>query len=312
MRKIFLIIFLLIISYFFYSFIETEDLDDTTTIFDNVEYKNCIANKNSEEFLSDSFYELEDELNELLEEYNNSSVIYQEINSNYIYEYDEDKIYYGASTIKAPFALTIYKKAEETPSILDKVLHYKTENYIAGTGIIRYQIDEKTDYTVRELVKYMIEDSDNIGYYMLLDEFDKYESKEEWNELGTTTTFTGGDKFSVMNATDANIYMNEIYKYLTTDTTLSKELATVFKNASKNSIIKKNLPYDVYFKYGWYSVNYHEMVVVLESNPYTLIIMTTAYSNREEILKNITELTLQMHIKHWNDLLNNCMQYLRK
>jgi hypothetical protein len=54
------------------------------------------------------------------------------------------------------------------------------------------------------------------------------------------------------------------------------------------------------------------MVVVLESNPYTLIIMTTAYSNREEILKNITELTLQMHIKHWNDLLNNCMQYLRK
>jgi hypothetical protein len=311
MKKFIFFILCLIGIYYLYSYAQTIELEEETEVkeVDNTRYLECMSNKDSSTFLSDDFKELENELNDTLKQYGNNSVIYDEINSDYEFKYNEDEVYYGASTIKAPFAISIYKEAESNPEILDKVLHYTSKYYIGGTGEIQYHLNTKKDYTIRELIKYMIEDSDNIAYYMLLDEFDKYKSKKEWNALGSTTTFTGGDKFSMMNALDANIYMNELYKYLNTNTKLSKELGEVFKNASKNSIIKKNVPYNVYFKYGWYSVYYHEMTIISQDNPYTLVILTSAYSRRETIMKKVTELTLKMHIQHWNDLMNSCIKY---
>ena len=73
---------------------------------------------------------------------------------------------------------------------------------------------EDTYYTIGELVKLSIVESDNTAYIKLVDLIGKDVIKEYGNKLGAIHTMEGVDSFGITNANDLKCYFSEIKKFI--------------------------------------------------------------------------------------------------
>lgn len=265
---------------------------------------NCINNYNDDFVLSENFDDLKEEIINMSGTY---SIIYKELkDDNIIIKRNSDFVFYGESTVKLPFAIYIYTLAKEDNSILDKVLYFKSSNRIGGSGILQ-NMDLTKGYKIRTLVKYMIEESDNIAFYMLLDEFGNKGARAYWNELGSTTTFSGYDKFGKLSGDDALLYLEKINELIDLDDELYNELLFYTLNASKISIMKKVINTDMYFKYGGPTSAFHELAVVDTENKYILAVLTSIKTvNYNDLLTKVASNVKEMHDMYWVEKKNYC------
>ncbi len=256
----------------------------------------CLTNKDefNEKYFNTNLINEINNFNDYLNNSSNYAIIYKEINANFQITRNEYNSFYGASIIKAALAIYIFEQAENDKTILENKIYYSSKYYMGGAGIIKNNI--KQSYTVLELTKYMIEESDNIAFLMLYNNFNINDVRNFWKNFGTTKTFIGNDKFGNITANDALIYMEELNNYLNTKTELSKVLAKIFNNASKNSYIAKNLNEEIYFKYGETIPNYHEIALVNTKNPYIIVILTTKFPNNHvDFINNISNYIKNIH-----------------
>ena len=256
-------------------------------------------------FLSRDFFDKVRELKRLFGP--DVSIVYQGLTqSNFFIKHNEETAFYGASIVKMALGIYIYREAELTPGLLDKRLAHKSSHYAEGTGVMQY-MDLTRPYTIRELVKYLIEDSDNIAFYMLLDEFNSTDVRKYWNSLNTTYTFVGWDRFGQINGSDAQIYAEELYRYLRTDTGLSSELGQYFLNAAKNSIIQSAVNEPIYFKYGETMPHYHEVSIVSGKHPYILVIITNLLDKGHyDYIKEAAARVDELNARYWQERTDYC------
>lgn len=62
--------------------------------------------------------------------------------------------------------------------------------------------------------------------------------------------------------------MMELYNYYNSNTTLSNELASVFKNVTFKIITNKDGEYNTMNKSGWTGSVLHDVAIVFDDNPY--------------------------------------------
>ncbi len=233
------------------------------------------------------------------------SVIYKElVDDNLILGTNLEHLFYGESTVKLPFAIYIYELAKSDPSILTKELYFKESNRVGGSGIMQ-NMDLSRSFSVKELVKYMVEESDNIAFYMLLDEFPKVGAQEFWEGKGAYSTFDGTDKFGHLKANDALIYMQYAYNLIKGEDSFYDELLTNMINANKscvNCYFNDSISTDMYFKYGGPTSAYHELAIVNDEKPYILIVLTEiANTNYASVLPSISLEVSKLHDMYWDE-----------
>lgn len=235
--------------------------------------------------------------NDYLEKINSKysiSFMFEDLNSGYKFAKNEKISYYAASTIKLLDALYIYTKARAGSLNLDDTKIYTSE-YDVG-GLKNYKIGDKI--SIRNLVKEAILVSDNNAHFMLVDYIGFNNLKSFGNDLGATTTLIGGDNFGNMNAYDANLYLKELYNFLSIDDVYSKELYDFFLNADQNYFNASDV--DVLHKYGNYSYYYNDLSIVYEDNPYSLAILSYyGEGNYEDIFADI-QLIINNFSKDYN------------
>ena len=271
--------------------------------------KKCLASK--DQFTEKNYnVNLQTKINQFNEYLNNNynyALVYHELNDNFGLTKNENISFYGASIIKVTLAIYIYEKAESDESILNKTITYSSKYYKGGAGVIKNNI--QSSYPVRDLIKYMIEDSDNIAFMMLYNNFNINDIRNFWNNYGATKTFVGSDEFGYITANDTKIYMNELYNYLNTNTKLSEELGNYFLAASKNSYIAKNINKPVYFKYGETAPYYHEITIIKDENPYILNILTTKFPNNHiNFINNVTNYVSDIHKTYFDNKKEYCYE----
>lgn len=189
----------------------------------------------------------------------------------------------------------IYLPGEEKYDLSRTWIYDSETMYSYGSGIIQ---DEEDGFslTYAELFTYALKYSDNVAFAQLRRTFGYGSHNKLLKELG----IAGADEgFMQLSANDCAVYLSEIYKYFNTDS----RYAALMKEALLSSDYPVMIPNAVEptvcaHKYGWDVASYHDMAIVYDKRPFSLVIMTDLDRGRTEdymYIQSIARAVLAMH-----------------
>jgi hypothetical protein len=207
--------------------------------------------------------------------------------------------YNPASMIKVIYILTYLKEAEYNPGVLNKRIYFST-HFQEGNqqNIKNFTLRESTYYTVKELMSYMIEYSDNDATLLLAQNMNVAIYGRIFNDLDLPSPPTVGEYF--MTAVDYSKFFRVLYSasYLKPEySEAALELLT--KSTFKDGICAGIDPsVKIAHKFGeriiGTSSQLHEFAIVFFKNePYMIGVMSKGNSLNEltEIMAQISRIT---------------------
>ncbi len=205
---------------------------------------------------------------------------------------DETRSYYSASTVKAPYAISLAQSYLETGKInWNRTYFYRSQMPLRlGTGTIRYD-KNTTVYTAKEVIRRTLVESDNMGYLALRD---RYGSAHfyRWLEKAGVRQKIASTAYTDITTMELARMWKYASKYLRKDTAYSKWFRSTMSQA-KNSpiVISLGSRYEVMAKPGFMQVGTdNDAGLVLKSDSAcVLAIMTTMegyYTTDAQVIRN--------------------------
>lgn len=181
--------------------------------------------------------------------------------------FNPTKKFIAASTIKVPINLYLYSMYSEGKISLDETVEYKEVDYEEGTGDIQYA-EFGSEYSLRELSRLSIEESDNVAINMLSRYLD-YEKVVEYMESLVNHTIQR-DR-NVTTPKDMAIYLKVLLD-LSQRKPDTQELLDFLMNTEYNDRIPLYLPEDVpvAHKIGNQVEARHDVGIIFAKRPYIL------------------------------------------
>ena len=251
---------------------EVKVRDDNIDIISLSYGQNSIELKNSEYTIPEN---LKNDLNNTINSYTpGSSFLVISLNDGMSFGYNVDNSYGSGSTIKATYALYVYKLIEKNKASLDDTVTYEARFYNKGTGLIKDSA-YGTVYTVKELLYNSIHESDNVAYLMLLDKYKWDGFNEMLDNMGISEShLSNTSRWGSLSCRSSAIIWQEIYRYSKVSRE-GKELFNELLNAKYN-YFKEILPdMESASKSGFTEMIVHDTGIVMdESNPYIVIILS--------------------------------------
>lgn len=223
--------------------------------------------------------ELKSKIKELIdifndEYYKGNKVAFLYKDDENTFSYNENICFYAASTSKILAVLLMFKIIDENKFDLEQSILVTMDDLKQDSGIIKYQ-KEDTYYTLGELLRLTIVESDNTAYLKIVDLLGGRERLKEFgNSLGAIHTMEGKDSFGITNCTDMLIYLENVMDYIKLNNEHSKMLRTWMLNTTVKKVKPENLNGPFLRKGGEYGVAYHDVGYVEANKPYYLIILT--------------------------------------
>lgn len=216
--------------------------------------------------------------------------------------YNVDKAFETASSIKAPYALYLYKEIAKGNIDGDSKMVYEPRYYSTGTGIIKNS-EFETEYTIKQLVYYSLTESDNIAHKMLHNNFGVKGYNEMLRALGCKQLYlTNGNPWGFISARSAALIWQDIYNF-----SLSDEAGIEFLNILSNgkyNYFKEVMP-DIpsASKTGFAAKDVVETGIVFDKTPY----IGVAIANKGGNIGAYTEVLKLVSIM--NDIMNEYNEY---
>ncbi|MEX0719621.1 MAG: serine hydrolase [Balneolaceae bacterium] len=188
--------------------------------------------------------------------------------------YNTERNWYLASTIKIPLGIAILQKVEEGELSLDDKIMLEEYHLVDGSGDLLWH-EPGTSFTIRELLERMIKDSDSTATDMLIallgeDEFNEQIRNSivsEGFEPFTTILQVRYDAYGELHENAANLTNMDIIK-LKGVTPMSNRLEALLQviAVDKNDIKIKTIPdaFEEYYKSNLNSGRLQTMGLVLE------------------------------------------------
>jgi hypothetical protein len=185
------------------------------------------------------------------------SVHFENMETGFTYQFNEEYIYPSASVKKAVHGLYIYKQAELGLIDLDSI----------AWGMAC------PTFSVRALVSRNIRVSDDYATFVLMEMFGLMGYLEFIEEIGGNASYVGSWVInSQLTVQEASIFARAIYEYLESDGIYSDEFRDHLLNNEYPFIVSD---YPVASKTGWYPpFAWHDMAIVYAPSPYALIILS--------------------------------------
>lgn len=207
-------------------------------------------------------YNINDPIVKYIKEKNyNVSIGYYNLITGNKYFYQENKVYYAASLIKTLDAIYLYDK-----------------------GLV--------NDSIRTYIDKAISRSDNDSHHYLVNYIGKENLKNYGISLGAYNTLSGNDYYGNTTVKEQIIYMKKLYSI----SKENNELKSYFINNYGNYLkVNDN---EVMHKYGYYGQYYHDVGIVLDNEPYIVVILTNhGNDNKKEIINNLSNLMYKYHKK---------------
>ena len=257
----------------------------------------------------DSSFKISDELvnniNNTINSYGASSSFYiVSLDDGMSIGYNIDKKFETASSIKAPYALYIYKEIDAGNIDPNQQIIYQEKYYNKGTGVIK-KSDFGTSYTVRDLVYYSLFESDNIAHTMLHRTFGVKGYNNMLKNLGTKQLYlTAGNPWGYTSARSAALVWQEIYNFsITSDEGIT--FLNILSNGKYNYFKEVMPSIPSASKTGFASKDVVETGIVFGEHPYIAI----AIANKGGNIGAYTQV-LKL-VSHMNDIMNEYDNYLK-
>ncbi len=284
-----------------------ENLSDNNTNNAADNLISCINSKIDVNNIPTNVQNVIDKINDFYNESGNHfAFAYKDLHSGFTVTYNESQQVFTASTIKAPTDLYIYEMASLGKINLDDEMTYTSNYFNPKSGKLKYN-EFNTKYTVRELLRLSTVYSDNAAHNMLEDKFGRVNMLNFWKEKGTEYIFTQNTNWGVLNAHDAIIYMEELYRFYLNNEKYGKEIMENFKNASPKFIEGKN-DYLVANKSGWGNTSIHDVSIIFAENPYIVVALSTLGKTNiyNAYFDKVNDLAYELHTEYWKYKTESC------
>lgn len=284
-----------------------ENLSDNNTNNAADNLISCINSKIDVNNIPTNVQNVIDKINDFYNESSNHfAFAYKDLHTGFTVTYNESQQIFTASTIKAPTDLYIYEMASLGKINLDDEMTYTSNYFNPKSGKLKYN-EFNTKYTVRELLRLSTVYSDNAAHNMLEDKFGRVNMLNFWKEKGTEYIFTQNTNWGVLNAHDAIIYMEELYRFYLNNEKYGKEIMENFKNASPKFIEGKN-DYLVANKSGWGNTSIHDVSIIFAENPYVVVALSTLGKTNiyNAYFDKVNDLAYELHTEYWKYKTESC------
>jgi beta-lactamase class A len=233
-------------------------------------------------------------------------IYFKNLDTGFVYAFNPDGVFFGASINKAKHALYTYIAAERGYIDMYAVHTFGADDYWGGTGIIRF-MPAGTVFTTRELLHHSIVYSDNIAFRMLV----RYMNRISFTfhdftvEIGASTGFTLSDYSHKASAADTAIWFDAVHSYTQSDSNFGHYLLNDLLNTAQYShpyftrgdsfggdgdvnvqLIHSNYP--VAQKYGWFTGAFNTAGIVYAPSPFILVIVSGMHEGAHELFEEIS------------------------
>lgn len=189
----------------------------------------------------------------------------------------------------------IYLDGEEKYDLSKTWVYNSSTMFVEGSGEIQKKDDGFT-LTYLELACYALKYSDNIAFSEIIKHFGLNEHNEMLEILG----IAGAEKgFMQLSAADCAKYLTEIYKFCEGDSKYAAAMKEAMLSAPYTVMIPAAMsPIPCAHKYGWDIGAYHDMAIVYDERPFSLVIMTDLDRGQSAdyiYIQNIAKVMLKLH-----------------
>jgi len=198
-----------------------------------------------------------DELDALLRRWGNQVAVYFEnIETGFVYTFNPDRIYHGASVPKATFSMYIYQMADRGETNLDSRHRFR-----GGTLTQREMLRRNLMYSCNDSTLALRDVHGIVGY-------------RRWiYDLGGNPDWAANRIMgSRLTANEAGLFARAIYDYIESDAPHAAEFRTNLLNNRIPFIVSD---YPIASKTGWTSQVMHDMAIVYADSPYILVILSS-------------------------------------
>lgn len=198
------------------------------------------------------------------------SIYYYDIESGYELFINGGVHYPVASVVKIPYCIYIYEKLTSGEISPDLVLTYEKRHKFHGTGLVA-KGNFGDQYTVLQLLKLAITESDNTAFEMLKD-LSTWEDFESYcKQKGMSHPEDTRRKYQKICLESIGASGRLLAEFLRSDSEFIDEFKYDLTH-TKNRMIRSN--FTVYRKYGWTNYAFHDCAYIEATHPYVLAILT--------------------------------------
>lgn len=212
--------------------------------------------------------------------------------------YNEDNLFNPASLLKIATLITYLHAADQDPAVLGHKIVYKPSSGATGSEFVK----PNTEYTVTDLLKYMIVESDNTAKDLLKSAIDSEIENKIYDELGLRRP-GGTDDLYPISPKDYSLFFRILYNATYLSRTLSdKALELLSLTAFRDGLVAP-LPNTVLVAHKFGSHHLDELsppeyelhdcgIIYHPANPYFLCVMMRGYNQTDlaKVIQSISKL----------------------
>ncbi len=225
-----------------------------------------------------------------------AGVYFRELHDGPWFGVNETAEFTPGSLLKVPLAMAVYRVAEDDPGLLAKSIVYEgapsPDEYFKGPVI-----EAGTSYTIAELVRAMLVNSDNNAAFLLAGAIGMQNFDKSFSELGIKMP-TSGENYTTTVRSYASFF-RVLYTATYLDRKASEELLSVLSQSAFTQGIVAGVPEGVVVahKFGERAINgsmtvqLHDCgIVYAPGNPYLLCVMMRG-NDFDTLAKSIAEVS---------------------
>ncbi len=232
------------------------------------------------------------------------AMYYVDLETGLSVSYNPDRMFAGASLIKAEYLMMVFDLIEEGKVSYDNLYTYSSSNERGGTSKIPQDFKYGDKLTLKQIIEYVVWHSDNTGYNMLQSYVRSYYDIFDWAEERYGTKFEYKD-CNWLNARGVTECWKDIYqRYKNGDENYTWYVSLLLE-ANENKFIRGGLPkdasgnylYKVAHKYGMdINASNDAAIVFYEDRPYFLVVLTDYIGiNTEKFINKVSSEVFAMH-----------------
>ncbi len=208
-----------------------------------------------------------------------AGVYFRELHDGPWFGVNEGESFTPGSLLKVPLAMSVYSAAEDDPALLDRSISYtgapSPEEYFKAPVI-----EPGKSYTIRELVRATIANSDNNAAYLLAETVGMDALDDTYAHLGIESPVSGSDYSTNVRAYAS--FFRVLYTATYLDRSASEELLSILSESAFTQGIVAGVPKNitVAHKFGERSLGNSDInqlhdcgIVYVPGNPYLLCVM---------------------------------------
>lgn len=242
--------------------------------------------------------ELEAKMYELINGYGAATSFYiVSLDDGMSIAYNIDRKFQTASSVKAPYALSIAREIAKGNIDKNQLLTYQERHFSIGTGVIK-ENDFGTQFTVEQLIYYALHESDNVAHIMLHKEFGVKQYNQHMNNIGASAlTLAASNPWGFTTARSSALVWQDIYNFAIEDVEGIKFL-NILSNGKYNYFKEVMPSIPSASKTGFADYDVVETGIVFDEKPYIAIAIANKGGNigaYTQVLKMISGMNDIMH-----------------